>query len=37
VDDPEADEFKKLGVNAVLEKPFTQEKLVEALKTIFPK
>jgi DNA-binding NarL/FixJ family response regulator len=37
VDEPAADEFKQLGVHAVLEKPFTQEKLVEALKTIFPK
>jgi len=37
LDEPEADEFKKLGVNAALEKPFTQEKLVEALKTIFQK
>jgi PAS domain S-box-containing protein len=36
VDEPEADAFKKLGVHALLEKPFTQEKLVEALKAIFP-
>jgi CheY-like chemotaxis protein len=37
LDEPAADEFKKLGVHAVLEKPFTQDKLVAALKTIFEK
>ncbi len=37
LDEREADEFKLLGVHAVLEKPFTQEKLVAALKIIFPK
>jgi PAS domain S-box-containing protein len=37
VDEPAAGEFKKLGVHAVIEKPFMQEKLVEALKTVFPK
>ena len=37
MDERELDEFKKLGVHAVLEKPFTQEKLVKALKTIFMK
>ena len=34
VDQPAADELKELGVHAVLEKPFTQEKLVEALKNL---
>ncbi len=29
--------FKRLGVNVLLDKPFTQEKLVEALKTGFLK
>jgi CheY-like chemotaxis protein len=37
LDERDAEEFKNLGVNAVLNKPFTQERLVEALKTIFPK
>ncbi|MCD6050779.1 MAG: multi-sensor hybrid histidine kinase [Verrucomicrobia bacterium] len=37
LDEREAKEFKSLGVNAVLEKPFTQDKLVEALKTVFQK
>ncbi len=37
LDEREADEFKQLGVHALLDKPFTQEKLVAALKTIFPK
>ena len=37
LDEPAADEFKKLGVHALIDKPFTQAKLVEALKTIFPK
>jgi CheY-like chemotaxis protein len=35
LDEREANEFRKLGVNAVVDKPFTQEKLVEVLKTIF--
>jgi len=37
LDEPEANEFKKLGVTTLLAKPFTQETLVAALKTIFPK
>ena len=37
LDEREADEFKQLGVHALLDKPFTQEKLVAALRTIFPK
>ena len=36
VEERELDEFKKLGVHAVLEKPFTPEKLVEALELVFP-
>lgn len=36
-DELEADEFRKLGVNAVVDKPFTREKLVETSKTIFMK
>ena len=35
MEEREANEFKTLGVDAMLDKPFTQEKLVEALKTIF--
>jgi PAS domain S-box-containing protein len=37
LDERAVDEFKKLGVTALLEKPFTHEKLVEALKTILEK
>ncbi len=37
LDEREAKEFKSLGINAVLEKPFTQDKLVEALKAVFQK
>jgi PAS domain S-box-containing protein len=37
LEESEADEFKRLGVSALLDKPFTQEKLVEALKTVFAK
>lgn len=37
LDEREANEFKELGVNTVLEKPFTQEKLVAALKAVFRK
>lgn len=37
MDEREASEFKTLGVDAMLDKPFTQEKLVEALKTVFKK
>jgi PAS domain S-box-containing protein len=33
LDEREANEFKALGVSALLDKPFTQAKLVEALKT----
>jgi CheY-like chemotaxis protein len=32
----DAAEFKSLGVSSILEKPFTQDKLAEALKTVFP-
>jgi CheY-like chemotaxis protein len=35
LEEREANEFRTLGVNALLEKPFAQEKLVGALKTIF--
>ena len=35
LDEREANEFKALGVSALLDKPFTQEKLVAALKTVF--
>ena len=35
MDEREASEFKTLGVDAMLDKPFTQEKLVEALKVVF--
>ncbi len=37
LDEREAKEFKALGISAVLEKPFTQDKLVEALKAVFQK
>jgi PAS domain S-box-containing protein len=37
LDEREENEFKKLGVSALLDKPFTQEKLVGALKTVFQK
>ena len=37
LDEREAVEFKKLGVSALLDKPFTQKKLVAALRTIFQK
>jgi DNA-binding NtrC family response regulator len=32
----EATEFRALGVSSILEKPFTQDRLVEALRTVFP-
>ncbi|MGV3757139.1 MAG: response regulator [Verrucomicrobiota bacterium] len=37
LDEREMKEFISLGVSAILEKPFTQEKLVEALKVVFQK
>lgn len=37
MDERAANEFRLLGVSSLLEKPFTQEKLVEALKTVFKK
>lgn len=37
LDEREAKEFKTLGVSSVLEKPFNQKKLVEALKSVFQK
>jgi CheY-like chemotaxis protein len=37
LDEPAETEFKALGVSALLEKPFSQAKLVEALKTTFQK
>jgi PAS domain S-box-containing protein len=37
LDEPDENEFKKLGVSALLGKPFTLEELVEALKTVFQK
>ncbi len=37
LDEREMKEFKSLGISALLEKPFTQEKLVEALKVVFHK
>ena len=37
MEEREANQFKTLGVTALLDKPFTQEKLEEALKVIFPK
>ena len=36
IEEREANEFRSLGVTALLDKPFTQEKLVEALKRVFP-
>jgi CheY-like chemotaxis protein len=35
LEEREEEEFKAMGVRALLEKPFTQEKLVGALKTVF--
>lgn len=35
VDDREANEFKSLGVNAILHKPFTEQTLVAALQKVF--
>ena len=37
LDEPDENEFKKLGVSALLGKPFSQKELVEALKTVFQK
>lgn len=37
LDEREAKEFMSLGIKALLEKPFTQDKLVEALKAVFQK
>jgi CheY-like chemotaxis protein len=37
LEEREAKEFKALGVTALLDKPFTQEKLEEALKVLFQK
>jgi CheY-like chemotaxis protein len=37
LDEPDENEFKKLGVSALLDKPFSQKELVEALKTVFQK
>jgi PAS domain S-box-containing protein len=37
LDERETAEFKTIGVTSLLEKPFTQEKLMEALKPIFVK
>ncbi len=37
LDEREEVEFKALGVNALLDKPFTQEKLVAVLKEVFQK
>lgn len=37
LDEREAREFKTIGVTALLEKPFTQEKLMEALRPVFMK
>ncbi len=36
LDEHHASEFQALGVAAILDKPFTQEKLITALKTIIP-
>ncbi len=36
LDERETDEFQKLGVTALVQKPFTREKLLEVLRTIFP-
>jgi PAS domain S-box-containing protein len=37
LDEPDENEFKKLGVSALLDKPFSQKELLEALKTVFQK
>lgn len=37
LEEREVKEFKSLGVSALLEKPYTQEKLVQALKVVFQK
>jgi DNA-binding NarL/FixJ family response regulator len=37
LEEREANEFKSFGVSALLDKPCTQEVLVEALKTVFIK
>jgi PAS domain S-box-containing protein len=37
LDEREENEFKKLGVSALLDKPFSQKELLEALKTVFQK
>ncbi len=37
LDEREANEFKTLGVSVLLDKPFTQEKLVAALQEVFEK
>jgi CheY-like chemotaxis protein len=37
LEEREVNEFKELGVSALLDKPFTQEMLVAVLKTIFKK
>ena len=37
LEEGEEKEFKALGVAALLEKPFTQENLVDALKIVFEK
>ncbi len=37
LDERDVNEFKKLGVSALLDKPFTQEKLMEALEMVFQK
>ncbi len=37
LDPNEAAELKRLGVRALLDKPFTQEKLIEALKMVLQK
>jgi CheY-like chemotaxis protein len=34
-DEREVNEFKALGVRALLDKPFNQQKLVETLKSVF--
>ena len=36
LEEREEHEFKNLGVSPLLNKPFTQEKLVAALKKVFP-
>ncbi len=37
MEESQANEFKALGVSALLAKPFTQEKLEDALKLVFRK